>query len=209
VFKAIVLWPIAVAMVFAVVGIGAAAIGRVVEGPGLAAKVARVEFANYQLSPLSARFSAKDLSTPIDPPSLAAALRAHKPDKKADPKQLRAAALMAQAYRCMLQEGCRSGLAKVEPEAAANLPYLAAGFLQPLAAKGDASAARDMCLFAIKLGTGYRDAEISRRNCFQAIYASRQSAPAKEVGSKMDDSWSMKRAEVYAFVGELQALVGL
>lgn len=209
VFKAVVLWPIAVALSIVSIGLIAVFVGRAVDGPSLAAKAAREEFANYQPAPLAARFTPKDLAAPIDPAALAKGLRAHKPDAKADPKQLRAAALMAQSYRCMFQDGCRLGLAKFEPEAAARLPYVAAGFLAPLAAKGDASAARDMCLFTIKMGVGYQDAHMAMLNCTHAVIASKQSAAAKETLERLSNSWAMKKAQAYIFADELQKLTGL
>ena len=87
-----------------------------------------------------------------------------------------------------------------------QLDILAARYFQPLVANGNEAAARDMCLFAIWAGQGYKDVIASRENCVQALAANGKSIAAKAALSEMNNSWAMRRAEVYAFLDHATGL---
>lgn len=195
----VVVWPALIAL-----AIGAALYGaKTIDGSGLATRAASTEFASFKLNAPSAFLPAKDLATPINPKALLAEFHTPLPSKKADPKRLHSQNLLAKAYQCVTQPGCRADMAKLDAVAADNLPYVAAGFFVPLIAKGDERAARDMCMLPLMAGSSYRDALVARTTCSQAMRANPKSWAAQAAFDKLDGSWSMSLAKAYGFINGL------
>ena len=204
VIKFIFLWPLAIAIVLGVTAAALVFAGKSFESSTLAAKAAQGEFAGYQPTPLPVLFAAKDIATPIDPESFLAAMRAFKPNKKADPKMLRSRILMGQAYRCAMQAGCREAIAKLEPVVGANLLRTAGGYFADQVKAGNENAARDMCLTAVKVGTSYEDILTARNLCREAVLLNPKSRMALQLLQKLDQSWAVRRAQAYDYAAEAQ-----
>lgn len=195
----VVVWPALIALAIGTTLYGA----KTIDGPSLATRAASTEFASYKLTAPSAFLPAKDLATPIDPKALLAEFHAPLPSKKADPKRLHSQNLLAKAYHCVMQPGCRADMAKLDAVAADNLPYVAAGFFVPLIAKGDERAARDMCMLPLMAGATYRDMLVTRTTCAQAMHANSKSWAARAALDKLEGSWSMSLAKAYGFINGL------
>ena len=213
--KVTILWPAAIAITLVAIVSGLVMSAKYFDGSTVASRAAKNEFGFYQPVPLASRFTAKELATPVTPESLLAAWSALGANKGAAPKikpHIRAAGY---AYRCMFQEGCRDSLAKLDARLGANLPMWAAVFLKPLVEKGDESAARDMCLFAVNRGTSYKDMITARELCASARALNPKTDANVKALAQLDGSWATRRAKVYSYIDrattifEIQGFSGL
>lgn len=187
VLKAIVLWPAAIALALGAVACAAALVGMKFDAPSLAARAAQGEFADYQ-PPLASLFSERELATPIKPAVLYAAFRSYKGLKASDSKGIRAHALMGQAYRCVLQPGCREGVAQIDEGFGSRLPREASGFFADRVKNGDEQATRDMCLFAVKAGSSYLDMVEGRNLCAAANALGKESKAGQQALTRIEGS---------------------
>jgi len=202
--KAVIFWPIGMAIIVGFVVFGILKVGQKIDAPTLAARVSQDTFASYHLTPLTDFFSEKELAIPVEPEKFLASLHTFKHNKKADSKMKRAHAISGQAYRCFLQNACRESIAKLDPVASENLPHIASGFFSDMVKAGNEDATRDMCLFAVKNGTSYKDMIAARNVCGEALYFNGNSIVGAQISSVMNDLWSMRRAELYKYADELE-----
>lgn len=202
-FMALIFWPAVVAIVLGAIAAAAVFAGRSMDAPTLAAQVAGREFALYQLTPLSKLFPEKVLATPVDPAGFVSAMRAGT-NKTAKSQTARLRQLQGQAYRCMFQPGCRAEVARVDPFIGQTLPRIAGGFLVELAKAGNEDATRDLCFFAIKAGTSYKDLLEAGKLCAWANVVNKGSKAGTEALDLLENSWPMRRAWAYGWADELQ-----
>jgi hypothetical protein len=203
--KLVILWPTAIIFTFCAVLVGLLMTSKSLDGATLTARAAKNDFSVYQPVPLASRFTQRELDTPITPESILKTWRALQSSKASTSRMLPAAQVMGQAYRCMLQEGCRESLAKLDTIAGANLPVFASGYLKPLVEKGDESAARDMCLFAVKTGISYKDMMIARALCARVNSLNTKTKANIQALAQLDGSWAMRRALIYGNVDRAYA----
>lgn len=199
-----ILWTTAIVISIGGVGVGALVAGRSMDGPTLAARAGQGEFASYQPAPLSKYFPENDLATPVDPAAFVAAVHAVKPGKGEEDMKRRARPIQGIAYRCMRQPGCRDVVAKLDPKLGAVLPRAASSFFFDLAKAGNEDAIRDICLFAAKFGTSYKDLLIAHSFCSQANYERKNSKAGVEAHSMLENSWAYRRARIYDWADEFQ-----
>ena len=204
--EAAILWPaiIAIALGTIVLGLfGLLMLCKSLDGPTLTARAAKNEFGYFQPAPLTSRFTAKEVASPVEPDSLLAVWEATLAKKATVPER---EALAGLAYRCMFQEGCRDSLTKLDAVRGAGLPKLAAVFLGRLAKSGDASAARDLCMFSINAGSSYKDMLTTRYLC--GIPQSKDPvvvAENRKAYSQIEGAWSMQRAQIYFYIDQAAA----
>jgi hypothetical protein len=204
--KVAILWPAAIAIALGVIVLGLFGLlmlCKSLDGPTLTARAAKNEFGYFQPVPLTSRFTAKELASPVKPASLLAMWEATLAKKATVPERESLAGL---AYRCMFQEGCRDGLTKLDAGRGAGLPRLAAVFLGRLAKSGDPSAARDLCLFSINAGSSYKDMLTARYLC--GIPQSKDPVAVAEnlkAYSQIEGAWSMQRAQIYVYIDKAEA----
>jgi hypothetical protein len=199
----VLMWLVALVVVLGAIVVGALFAGRSMDAPTLASQAARGEFASYQPAPLSKFFTAKELSAPVDPAVWVAALHGLRPNKS-DPRLARLRRLQGEAYRCMMQAGCRDEVARLDPKLGQLLPRAAGAYLFEPAKAGDEDATRDLCLFAVKSGTSYKDILQARDFCSSANNLNRNSKAGAQASAMLAGSWAVRRARFYGFADEVQ-----
>lgn len=196
-----ILWVAVAVFLAAGAGVGAIIAGRSMDGPTLTARAAQGEFASYQPAPLSKYFGEKELASPIEPAGFVAAF--HGVKKGSDMKKA-VRPVQGMAYRCMLQPGCRDGVAKLDPELGRLLPRAAGNFLLEPSKAGREDATRDACLFAAKFGTSYKDLLTAFNFCSQANYEHKGTKAGAEAMSLLYNSWAFNRAHFYDLADQYQ-----
>ena len=200
--KVAILWPAAIAIALGAIAAGLLMLSKSLDGATLTARAAKNEFGYYQPVPLTSRFTAKELAFPVTPASILATWKSFSAKEATVPQKQ---SLAGYAYRCMLQEGCRGSLMKLDARLGAELPMLAAGFLIPLVKNGDQSAARDLCLFTINVGISYKDMLTARYLCSRAQNLNPTSESSVKALSQLEGSWAMRRALIYFYIDQAAA----